>query len=301
MRIQVPCSDAGRKLCATAKHRRCLWSCVSNQLLIRLSVVVFALAITPSVIAEILMYRLFNHGDGNQNPPPYGLRLDGLFGSGVWTFSFGNSADFVPSDPLAPASNGELMRLTYDTVADEIHIFGTVYGGRDAGSDWDTGTTGLFDVDFRYTMNISATGSTPEELELVVDPDDHTNNTGTITPPSGYSPSDSAIPLVDFDGGTSMPQGFSFAFQPVDGTHRVPFPPPTSAWPFTDLVLFEGWGWLNHTDPDTHVVSSDWLFTGTHITPELDSFYVASMLVGLSLVYGAVHKVGRRPVDAEPV
>jgi hypothetical protein len=254
-------------------------------------------------MAEILMYRLFNHQDGTENPPPYGMRLDGLFGSGVWTFSFGDSAAFDPLDPLAPASNGELMKLTYDTVNDEIHIFGTVYGGKDTGSDWDSSTAGLFDVDFLYTANITATDLTADELKLKVTDDDHTNNTGTITPASGYSPSDSPIPLVDFDGGSSMPQGFSLAFQPVDGSHRIPDPPSTTVWPFTDLVLFEGWGWMNHTDPDVHVTSSDWLFTGTPIepppvmstTPELDSYYVAAMLVGLGLIYGTVRRGGRRP------
>ena len=43
---------------------------------------------TLSPERDFTTYELENHIDGSADPPPYGLRLDGLLGSGKYTFDF---------------------------------------------------------------------------------------------------------------------------------------------------------------------------------------------------------------------
>lgn len=115
--------------------------------LVALAVLSFS---ATAIQAAIEQFELADHPDGNQNPPPYGLRLDDLLNlalasandpthpqyptymglqrsdlsgsdNGVFSLSFGN---------LGTPINVTLVR---DTVTGEIVISGTAIGGRDSG------------------------------------------------------------------------------------------------------------------------------------------------------------------------
>jgi len=195
--------------------------------------------------AAITEYKLFNHPDGTQRPPTYGLRLDELFNvtnnHDVFTFDFNHSS----SD----------MRLHYndndtpgDLSDDEVHIFGIVFGGLDAGSSYDPNYSGLWIVDFTYRQNI--VGRDP-----MVEVNESLSNNGYIQSTFGMGNND-PIGLWDEAGN----HGYSFKFNNVDnhrlGGHGISGP----QW-------FVGWGWLNHHDPNAHVYASDWLFVG-QVVPE---------------------------------
>lgn len=100
------------------------------------SVLIGSLAVT-SANAAIISYNLSDKDPGAQNPPDYGLRLDGLFGeeSSIWTFSF-DSTD---------------VRMDVDTVLGTAHIYGEVIGAKDVGTEWDPVTGYSWYLDFTYT------------------------------------------------------------------------------------------------------------------------------------------------------
>lgn len=102
------------------------------------------------------VYNLFDHPDGNANPPPYGLRVDGIeyfyqssiLGnvpsvgiSDTWLFSFGEP----------DTSN---TTLTLNDAEDLITIQGTLFGGRDANND----SSGYGSVDLFYTYDVFNVG-----------------------------------------------------------------------------------------------------------------------------------------------
>lgn len=236
--------------------------------------------------ATVYTFKLFDHPDGNQAPPTYGLRLDELIdfsaGHDVYTFSFS-------------AGN---MKLDYDdngtgTGADDtIRIYGDAVGGRDTGPGYSM--AGLASIDFTYRINIKdpvdlagaanpATSTTKAEVTQH-DTASMTNwqagqgNTGTITLDAGSwgLSQDLTVRLVDKSNGS-----FAFRFNNTSD-HRFAGAPPTT---------FVGWGWLNHDGGGNelyeHVAASDWLFTaefetsggGTNI-PEPASLAI----VGLGLL-----------------
>lgn len=122
--------------------------------------------------ATFQMFICHNHPNGNQNPPPYGLRLDNLINTGAYTFSF----DYVDGSGSAGVT------LTWDDVTGEIHIYGRAYGGRDTGSGWVTTDQGWIDIDFWYHDLVNKQddcAGTPGDDAYVTG--ESANNAGTIT------------------------------------------------------------------------------------------------------------------------
>jgi len=115
----------------------------------------------------IASYQCYDHPDGNENPPPYGLRFDNLFSSiggtgGVTTFSMNTFGDTVLS---VYDDGGGDYRIT---------IAGTVFGGVDTGTGYGFGE-GAYALDFEYRANVG-----PDGTGWVVSPSDPMN-TGTLT------------------------------------------------------------------------------------------------------------------------
>jgi hypothetical protein len=175
-----------------------------------------SMAMTSPVSATIFSYTLSNKAPGAENPPDYGLRLDDLFGTsgsgGVWTFGFEGA--------------GAGMQMDVDTVAETVRIHGTVVGGRDIGSVWQSETISRWEVDFLYDTTggsdlsvgsdgywgLTTSGSNFGTLKLV----DMLGNSG-----GGYFDSGdllATIGLSDFMGGDFTASG---------GPNGLPY---VSAW-----------------------------------------------------------------------
>ena len=139
-------------------------------------------------------YSLADKDPGAQNPPDYGLRLDGLFGepSSVWTFSF-DSTD---------------VQMVIDTDAETAHIFGEVIGAEDVGTEWDPTAGYSWYLDFTYT-DITITDPTTGYWTAPLLPDPYINlsNVGTLTLLSdadidgGGSDQGEYVALADYKGG----------------------------------------------------------------------------------------------------
>lgn len=89
-------------------------------------------------------YLLGDHPNGNQNPPPYGLRLDNMLGAGIATLSIGYYNDTV----LTVYDDGGNL---------SINISGTLHGGVVDGSGGYV-SAASYAVDFNYSVGVSATG-----------------------------------------------------------------------------------------------------------------------------------------------
>lgn len=222
-----------------------------------ISITTFALLMTSTASALLSdgLYKLNNHPDGGAQPPLYGLRLDGLDGGGgsrIFTFDFEDARS--------------AMYMDLDTANSSIRIYGQVWGGRDIGMTYDPTMSGLWDVDFTYTMNIG-TGNFDNDSrdEVYVNPDSPLN-AGSITPlfTAGTFTTGNAILLTDKDNG-------KFAFQ-IDTNHRGAG------------NTYSGWGWMNHEvgGLDNHIAASDWLFTVGNEVPVPGAALLAAL--GLSLV-----------------
>lgn len=220
-----------------------------------LALAVCAAALSSGALAATItpgMYLLDNHPDGNAVPPPYGLRLDELYDvtSGHDIFSF----DFAH-----PSSD---MRLDYDSGAQTIDIYGTIYGGRDNGGAYAADAyLGVYTVSFRYDVGV---GMVPGDDDVWANPAGG-SNFGSILTPLGHS-----IPLADKSNGTFT---FRLGDEDDDLGHR-------------GHPGISGFGWLMAGGA---MVSGDqdWLFTATLI-PE-----PASLLL---LAFGAPllrRRVGR--------
>ncbi|MEM7791191.1 MAG: hypothetical protein AAF546_07310 [Verrucomicrobiota bacterium] len=200
---------------------------------------------TNPLTAAITVFGLADHPDGNQNPPTYGLRLDGLDGdsSKEFTFSFGASSPFGSTE----------VNLFYDDVANTIRIFGEVYGGKDIGAVWNPGAVGRWEVEFIYNVNV--TGSATSTTSSLVVEADSPSNQGTIKFLSGTGfAAGETFNLTDEGGSKNNMDSFLLL---SDG-HRLA----------GDNSTIVGRGWLNHaaapqpapTEYKDHVAASDWLF-----------------------------------------
>ncbi|PCJ22590.1 MAG: hypothetical protein COA96_13965 [SAR86 cluster bacterium] len=105
------------------------------------------MALSPSVFAGVISFDVTNKAPGALANPDYGLRLDDLFTSPTnsnWTFSF-------------DSSDGASVQMDVDTDNSTVRIYGTVFGGRDVGSAWDSGTTASWELDFLYSDGVTIT------------------------------------------------------------------------------------------------------------------------------------------------
>jgi hypothetical protein len=230
------------------------------KLLIRLMFALPVLAALPAAQAELItqgVYELHNHPDGSAAPPTYGLRLDELFnvsgGHDIFTFDFDHS------------SSSMFMNVSTNS----IDIYGTVYGGLNAGSGYgDPDYVGTWDVDFTYEYGV---GQLAGDDDWAADPDTQEGevNTGTINP---TFMNNSVVPLVDYHGG--HPFTFRLGDENDDNGHR-------------GFDGISGWGWVNHNGLP-HVAASDWLFTAELIEPVPSP---SSTILG---VFGLVGLAARR-------
>jgi hypothetical protein len=178
-------------------------------------------------------YQLFNHPDGNQNPPPYGLRLDELYDAttshDVFTFDFNHPSSYVT--------------MTY--TGSTITITGNARGGRDAGTVHAADAyLGLYSFNFVYNIGV---GLAPGDDDVLVNPAIAGSNTGWIMTPLGDT-----IALRDESNGDFT---FRLGDEDNDLGHR-------------GFAGISGWGWLTH-GPSTasHVHDSDWIFTVGPLVP----------------------------------
>ena len=206
-----------------------------NVLGVALALVVLA---TP-LLAEagnVAVFKLFDHPNGNQNPPSYGLRLDGMLTTGeVYTFSF----EHVDGTGMAN------VELTYDDGPKTINISGRAYGGRDTGTGWDPAASGWIDIDFTYTQNVidadNVAGDPGDDIYVLVA--DAANN-GTISL-DGWGGN------VVLSYSDKVRDDFSFQFD-NDADSKG------NASIANDPTLWSGSGWLmGNGHPST-----DWLFIG---------------------------------------
>ncbi len=217
-------------------------------------------------ISDYGTYRINNHPDGGAAAPFYGLRLDGLLDGDqnkTFTFDFDDTA------------NGAAMFLTYSNSGsgNELRIFGNAWGGRDVGSTYQDPQ--LWAIDFTYVSVTNATGD--DDLWIA----------------SGATPGGGTIRAADLSGpitelkafAGNHPYYFRLGDEDDDSGHRM-----------TGGIT--GWGWMNHATPgagtslDTHLYSSDWLFTVNPVAVPLPPS--AWMGVGLLGALGLVRLRRRR-------
>jgi hypothetical protein len=203
-------------------------------------------------------YSMHNHPDGNQAPPLYGLRLDGLLtgnSNEEYTFDFDNAL-----------SN---MTLTWD--GSSIVIDGQAFGGEDdnttPGGAYVAGTTAVWDIYFEYTGVITSVAN-GGEVDLQVHADNM--NFGSLSSAFG------TFSLEDQSDDDTI-TGLSFQLGDENGAGHRGF----------DGI--SGWGWLNHgqdceRNDCTHIYSSDWLFTVTPVPVPAAVWLFGSGLIGLVAV-----------------
>ncbi len=210
-------------------------------------------------------YILNDHPGGSENPPPYGLRLDGLAGTtGVVTFSFDGESN---SDVSDPGFEWKQMRLDYYDNGD-VHIFGNIYGGEvnESSREYE-GNFGTFELDYWYY------GATEDGDKLTADVGSSNGagdfNGGSLTAididNGSFTNSDSFSLIDKAKSGTTQ----SFLFD-SDG-HRLT----------GDSTTFVGRGWHRFaTSSDGNSNASgyrDFLFTANAV-PEPTTLVVWSML-----------------------
>ncbi len=197
-------------------------------------------------------FLLQDHPDGNQNPPPYGLRMDGLFNGYVGgganaatTFSFNTFDDVI----LTVTTSGSSI---------SINIAGTVYGGVDTGVGYGFGE-GSYDVNFNMTMNVAAMGSG----WLVSSPSNGVNQ-GTLTANAGIT-GVAAGTVFNIYESNSMGNPFKF----LQDDHRLTLlNGGSSNYPEAGQGLWVGRGWnTTFANGNTNGLTQDWLFTGSRIVP----------------------------------
>lgn len=181
----------------------------------------------------IAEYQLSDHPAGGENPPPYGLRLDGILGAGIHTLSIDHHNDTV----LTVTDNGGNL---------EINISGTLFGGEVDGLGGYV-SAASYAVDFNYVMNVADVGNGWDVNGF------DASNGGTVT--------NLDTNVVTELYGMNNPAGLVFAFL-ADG-HRLD----------GDNTTWVGRGWITDqsdgTDPAAGI--KDWLFKG-ELIPAPSSF-----------------------------
>jgi hypothetical protein len=205
-----------------------------------LAVVVLAALAAPAT-AGIDVFELHNHPDGALVPPPYGLRLDDIVGTGQFLFSF----DY--SDMTGSAS----VTLAYDDVAGTIHISGQAYGGKKVGSGWDPVLKGWIYIDFTYHVNVAEADDCPGSPgdDIYVTGADLTNS-GTVTL-MGWG-GDAVLQFSD----KANASGCTFSFDNDTDYYN-------NTTIANDLSIYSGTGWLM---PEAAGGFRDWVFIGERMT-----------------------------------
>ncbi|MGD9692425.1 MAG: hypothetical protein AB7G17_13390 [Phycisphaerales bacterium] len=204
------------------------------------SLLVGALFTALPAHAVSMQFILSDHPDGDQNPPPYGLRMDNLFSSasGVTTFSFDHHADTILT---VDDSGGPLT----------INIHGTVYGGVASGANSGYGL-GSFTLDFTFSLNVSPSGT-----GWIVGPGSTGVNGGTLTALAGNADI-TAGTIFNLYENTSPAQTFLF----LQDDHRL------SGHPQAGQNYWVGRGW-NTTNSNGSPTGDtmDFLFLGQFVPP----------------------------------
>lgn len=224
----------------------------------------FVIASAPSAMAVpagtlVESFSLGNHPDGAVNPPPYGLRLDGLFDGNAGTevtFSF---------DPADDPAVDMQLQIYDDNGSLALFFTGTIFGGEDVGGAW----------------------SNPELFEVEMTYDNADPNT-TVTLSSGFyqvtTTPNGTIPIGSIQAvdGTPGPIGL---LGKADGSGLV-FRTGTDIRNFAGI---SGEGWINHETGglNNHLAASDWLFTAT---PAPEPATLAMLGTGLAGIGWAVRR-----------
>lgn len=218
-------------------------------------------------------YDLFDHPDGSEAPPIYGLRLDGiehyLTGQGgssdSWTFSF--------TDVTAKVT------IHDDAAQNTLHIAGTGFGGRDAGGgSWLA--SGAVNFDFTYTGFAAGAGFDP------LDPNITIFGSGPGASSKGLGSFTFEDSVLSIGAGSSLgliawgnASGVLFNFKAND--HRLNCPNDDGCgYPV-------GWGWLGLTGNSSspfHTSFDDFLFTTRYVVPApATALLLMTGLAGLAL------------------
>ncbi|NBC32908.1 MAG: PEP-CTERM sorting domain-containing protein [Alphaproteobacteria bacterium] len=207
-----------------------------------------ALMAAPSVAAPIeanRTYSLLNHRDGSGQPPLYGLRLDGLFS--------GDSNEVVTFD--FDENQVSDVGLSWDG-SNQVTISGTIFGGIDTGTGYDSNKSGAWDLNFTYT-------DVNDEGDYLVDRQE--TGTGTLTSQNG---------LGDFYLFAESNGHFAFKVGSNDRCGGC----------------LAGWGWLNHNDENVnadHIYYSDFLFEiDTTVTPSSEAPEPATLALLATGLFG---------------
>ncbi len=220
-----------------------------------LVVVAMALCLPSISLGSIYTYQVSDHPDGNQGPPPYGLRLDNIFANdgygGVTTFSF---------------DSGSVL-AEVDTDLNTMRIFGSMFGGIDSGNNYSSEVE--IQLDYTYTgLNLTNYDGTSPQLSV-----NHANaGSGTVEVIQEVS---NASGLLGNQYGFSSKQNNSgVAFRFKDTVHR-------------GFDGINGWGW--HMLDSGNSGTQDFLFTaelirvdGFAVVPEPGSVLIWS-LVGVAM------------------
>ncbi len=181
----------------------------------------------------ITQFQLSDHPAGGENPPPYGLRLDGILGAGVHTLSI----DFHNDTVLTVTDNGGAI---------DINISGTLYGGEVDGLGGYV-SAASYALDFNYSMNVADVGNGWDVNGF------DASNGGTVT----NMDTNAVTQLYGMDNNL----GLVFAFL-ADG-HRLD----------GDNTTWVGRGWITDQSDGTDPAAGtkDWLFKG-ELIPTPSSF-----------------------------
>jgi len=223
---------------------------------------VFGLFVPLSAHAADVTFPLFNHPDGNANPPPYGLRLDDLFlqaptgGSASSPVGGPTTFSFDPADGASMTFSATLVGLDI-----HLNISGTAFGGVDAGLTYGYGE-GFYDIDFTYTMNVTEVAG--PDGGYTVSPNS-SMNTGTITAQAGITNVTAGTFWTLYDQTDELDNAFHAL---ADGHRLGSFPAILALDPLV------GRGWLTYNANGTNSsATQDWLF----ITPEPSSLALICM------------------------
>jgi len=210
-------------------------------------VAVAALAMTaaPVVAGPIATFSLRDHPDGNQNPPPYGIRLDNLFSANSYVGAAGGATTFS----FDTFGN---VKLTVSDVGGgvlNINISGDVYGGEDSGGGYGFGA-GKYALNMDYTANVMSKGT-----GWIVTASG--SGSGTLTASGNYGTVSSGDTFYFEGQGTQSNNG--------TGNMTANFAFLESGWRLGGGDAWVGIGWLDITDSGGNSLNaggtSDFLFT----------------------------------------